>query len=96
MLTSTATTTELPVTKRTANITKGEVVWASPTSIVVAIEGGETKEYAVPDGFKFEVDGKQVSAMDLKRGMKVSAIRIVEVPDKIIMQNIVVTGTAPK
>jgi hypothetical protein len=96
MLTSTATTTEMPVVKKTVTITKGEVVWAAPATIMVRLEGGETKEYAVPEGFKFDVDGKQVSAMELKPGMRISATKVVEQPDKIIMQNIVVTGKAPK
>src|SRR4029453_9800743 len=52
MLTSTATTTETPLVNRTTTITEGKVFWASPKSIIVTLENGENKQYAVPDGFK--------------------------------------------
>ena len=47
MLTSTATTTETPVIKRTTTITQGTVFWASPKSIIVTLQGGENKQYEV-------------------------------------------------
>jgi hypothetical protein len=96
MLTSTATTTETPVVKRTTTITKGTVFWASPKSIIVSLDGGENKQYDVPDGFKFDVEGKQLEAMELRPGMKLSATRIVEAPMTVITHDVVVTGTAPK
>jgi hypothetical protein len=96
MLTSTATTTVTPVINRTTTITKGTVFWASPTSVIVTLESGENKQYEVPEGFKFNVDGKEVSAMDLRRGMKITGTRIVEEPATVITQDVVVTGTVPK
>ena len=60
MLTSTATTTETPLINRTTTITQGEVFWASPKSIIVTLEGGVNKQYDVPTGFKFDVEGKQL------------------------------------
>ncbi len=95
-LTSTATTTETPLIDRTTTITKGTVFWASPTSIIVALEGGENKQYEVPPGFTFDVDGKKLSAMELRPGMKLSGTKIVEEPVTVITQDVVVTGTAPK
>jgi len=96
MLTSTATTTVTPVINRTTTITKGTVFWASPTSVIVTLENGENKQYEVPEGFKFNVGGKEVSAMDLRSGMKLTATRIVEEPAQVITQDVVVTGTVPK
>jgi hypothetical protein len=95
-LTSTATTTVTPVINRTTTITTGTVFWASPTSVIVTLENGENKQYEVPEGFKFNVDGNQVSAMELRRGMKVTGTKIVEEPTNVITQDVVVTGTAPK
>ncbi len=68
MLTSTATTTETPLVNRTTTITKGTVFWASPKSVIVSFESGDNKQYNVPDDFKFDVDGKKLSAMELKPG----------------------------
>ncbi len=96
MLTSTATTTETPLVNRTTTITQGTVFWASPKSIIVTLEGGVNKQYEVPDGFKFDVDGKQISAMELRPGMKVTGTKIVEEPVTVITKDVVVTGAAPK
>jgi hypothetical protein len=95
-LTSTASVTETPVVNRTTTITKGTVFWAAPTSIIVTLEDGENKQYDVPSGFKFDVEGKMVSAMELRPGMKVTGTKIVEEPVTVITHDVVVTGVAPK
>ena len=95
-LTSTASVTETPVVNRTTTITKGTVFWAAPTSIIVTLENGENKQYDVPSGFKFDVEGKMVSAMELRPGMKVTGTKIVEEPVTVITHDVVVTGVAPK
>jgi hypothetical protein len=96
MLTSTATTTETPLIKRTTTISQGTVFWASPKSVIVTLENNENKQYEVPEGFKFNVEGKQLSAMELRPGMKLTATKIVEEPVNVITHDVVVTGTAPK
>ena len=96
MLTSTATTTNTPLVDRTTTITQGTVFWASPTSVIVSFPNGENKQYAVPEGFKFTVEGKQVDAMELRPGMKITGTKIVQEPHTLITHDVVVTGTAPK
>jgi hypothetical protein len=96
MLTSTATTTQTPLINRTTTITQGTVFWASPKSIIVTLEGGQNKQYDVPPGFKFDVEGKQLEAMELRPGMKLTATKIVEEPLSVITKDVVVTGTAPR
>jgi hypothetical protein len=96
MLTSTATTTVTPVVKRTTTITQGTVFWASPKSIIVSLPNGENKQYEVPEGFKFTVDGKQLEAMELRQGMKLTGTKIVEEPVTVITKDVVVTGAAPR
>ena len=96
MLTSTATTTETPMVNRTTTITQGTVFWASPKSIIVTLDGGENKQYEVPDGFKFDVEGKKLAAMELSPGMKLTGTKIVEEPVTVITQDVIVTGTAPR
>ncbi len=96
MLTSTATTTETPMVDRTTTITKGTVFWASPKSMIVTLENGENKQYEVPDGFVFDIDGKKLTAMELRPGMKLSGTKVVEEPVTVITQDVVVKGTAPK
>ena len=96
MLTSTATTTETPLINRTTTITQGSVFWASPKSIIVSLENGENKQYEVPPDFKFDVDGKKLSAMELRPGMKLTATKVVEEPMHVITHDVVVTGVSPK
>ena len=96
MLTSTATVTETPLVNRTTTITQGTVFWASPKSVIVTLENNENKQYDVPSDFRFDVDGKKLSAMELKPGMKLSATKIVEEPVTMITHDVVVTGVAPK
>ena len=96
MLTSDVTMTEYPLVKRTTTVTSGKVFWASPTSVIVTLENGENKQYAVPTGFKFNVEGKQMEAMELKPGMMIKGTKIVEEPLAEITADSVVTGTAPK
>ena len=96
MLTSTASTTETPVIKRTTTITQDTVFWASPTSIIVTLEGGVNKQYEVPSEFKFDVAGSKLSAMELRPGMKLTGTKIVEEPVTVITHDLVVTGVAPK
>jgi hypothetical protein len=96
MLTSTATTTETPVVNRTTTITQGTVFWASPKSIIVTLGNNENKQYEVPSGFTFDVDGKKLSAMELRPGMKLTGTKIVEEPMTVITQDVLVTGSAPK
>ena len=95
MLTAKVTTTETPLIKRTTKITQGTLFWSSPKSIIVTLENGENKQYEVPPDFKFEVEGKQLSTMELRPGMKLTATRIVEEPMVTISEDVVVTGTAP-
>jgi hypothetical protein len=96
MLTATTTTTETPIVNRTTTITQGTVFWAAPTSIIVTLENGENKQYEVPSDFKFDVQGKKLSAMELRPGMKLVGTKIVEEPVTVITQDVVVTGTAPR
>jgi hypothetical protein len=95
MLTSTATATQTPLIDRTTTITQGTVFWAAPTSIIVTLHNGENRQYEVPEGFKFTVDGKQLAAMELRPGMKLTGTKIAEQPRVVITHDVIVTGTAP-
>jgi hypothetical protein len=95
-LTASATTTETPMVSRTTTITQGTVFWASPKSVIVTLAGGENKQYAVPEGFTFDVEGKKLAAMELKPGMKLTGTKIVEEPMTVITEDVTVTGTIKK
>ena len=96
VLTANVTVTETPVIDRTITTLKGKVWVAAPTSVILTLENGENKQYDVPSGFKFDVDGKKLEAMELRPGMNLTATKIVESPRTEITTDNVVTGVAPK
>lgn len=96
MLTAAVTVTETPLAKRTTTVTKGRLIWSSPTTIVVTLENGENRQYTVPPGFKFNVDGKQLGVDELRTGMVLTGTNIVEEPATLITEQTVVYGTEPK
>jgi hypothetical protein len=96
VLTATVTTTTEPVTVRTATVTNGTVWWAQGNYVVLTLANGQNRGYTVPESFRFVVDGKPASVHELKKGMKVSATKIVEEPRTEISTKTVITGKGPK
>ena len=96
VLTATVTTTTRPVTVRTTSVLNGTVWWVQGNYVVLTLENGENHEYHVPASFKFVVEGKPATVSELKRGMKVSATKIVEEPHTELASNTVITGKSPK
>ena len=96
VLTAFVTVTETPVVDRTVTTLKGTVWHASPTTVILTLENGENRQYEVPQGLKFDVDGEMKEAMELRPGMKLTATKVVEVPRTEIREENVVTGVGPK
>ena len=95
-LTATTTTTTQPITVRTTTITNGTVWYVQGNYAIITLENGENREYNVPDGFTFTAEGKPATMKDLRKGMKVSATKIVSEPTTEITSTTVVTGRSPK
>jgi len=96
MLTAAVTTTQTPLVKRTTTITKGRLLWSNPTTILVTLENGENRQYTVPPGFTFTVEGKQLGTAELRPGMILTGTNVIEEPVTLITQETVVYGTEPK
>jgi hypothetical protein len=96
VLTADVTVTETPIVDRTITTLKGKVWVSSPTSVILTLENGENRQYDVPQGFMFDVDGRKVEAMQLRPGMNLTATKIVESPRTEITTDSVVTGVGPK
>jgi LPXTG-motif cell wall-anchored protein len=92
----TITTTAVPQTVKTVQTVTGKVWHISPpNSVILTLENGKNQSFKIPTGQKFTVDGQQVDAFGLKKGMNVTATKIVEVPETIVTQNRQVSGTMP-
>jgi hypothetical protein len=96
VLTATALTTNQPVTVRTTTVTNGTVLWVQGNYVVLNLENGQTREFTVPESFTFTSDGKPATVKDLRKGMKISATKIVAEPTSEISKEIVITGKGPK
>lgn len=91
----TTTVTTLPP-KRVQTVRNGEVVRVVGRTLVYR-EGDKNKEVVVPADFKFMVDGKSVTAAELKPGMKLSATFITEEAQASqVTTKVAASGKAPK
>jgi hypothetical protein len=96
-LSATVTTTTTPITDRTTTIGTGTVWWVSGKTVIITLPNGENREYIVKDDYKFNIEGNaSATVSDLKKGMKISAEKIVEEPRTEITSDTVVTGQAPR
>jgi hypothetical protein len=92
----TITTTETPRTVTTVQSVTGTVFHVTPPlSVILTMEDGKNQQFKIPKGQKFTINGQETDAFGLRRGMKVSATKIVEVPETVIAQQRKVTGTMP-
>jgi len=92
----TITTTTTPKTITTVKSVTGKVWYiAPPSTVILTMEDGTNQKFTIPKGQKFTVDGQETDAWGLKKGMNVSATKIVEVPEVEIEHQRQVTGTMP-
>lgn len=92
----TITTTTTPKTITTVQSVTGKV-WNvnPPLSVILTMEDGKNQQFKIPKNEKFSVDGQMVDAWGLKKGMNISATKVVEVPETVVAQQRNVTGTMP-
>jgi hypothetical protein len=92
----TITTTTTPQTITTVQTVTGKVWYVNPpSSVILTLEDGTNQQFRIPKGQKFTVDGQETDAWGLRKGMNVSATKIVEVPQTTLDQQRKLTGTMP-
>ncbi len=92
----TITTTSTPKTITTVQTVTGKV-WhiTPPNTVILTLEDGTNQQFTIPKDQKFNVDGQMVDAWGLKKGMKVSATKVVEVPEVHVRHEHQLTGSMP-
>lgn len=92
----TVTTTTTPRIVTTVQSVRGKI-WqvTPPTSLILTLEDGTNQRFTIPQGQKFDVDGQTVDAWGLKKGMNITATKIVEVPETVVQREAKVTGKMP-
>jgi hypothetical protein len=92
----TITTTTTPQIVTTVETVTGKI-WhvTPPLSVILTLENGTNQSFKIPKDQKFKVNGEMVDAFGLRKGMVVTATKIVEVPVSVISQQKSVSGTMP-
>ena len=92
----TITVTTTPRTITTVQTVTGKV-WhvTPPNSVILTLEDGSNQQFNIPKGQKFTVDGQETDAWGLKKGMKVAATKVVEVPENVITRQKQMRGSMP-
>jgi RNase P/RNase MRP subunit p29 len=95
-LQGTLTVITTPKTVTTVQTVTGKVWHINPpNSVILTLEDGTNQKFDIPKGQKFTVDGQETDASGLKKGMKVSATKIVEVPEIQVEHRRQITGSMP-
>jgi hypothetical protein len=96
ILERTITTTTTPETITTVKHVTG-TVWAvnPPSSVILRLADGKNQAFKIPDGQKFNIDGQMTDAWGLRQGMKITATKVIEVPETVVEQEREVTGMQP-
>jgi len=92
----TITTTTTPLLVTTTQTVTGKVWHVSPpNSVVLTLEDGTNQQFKIPKGQKFNIDGQELDAFGLKKGMRVSATKVVEEPVTQVSIHKALAGTMP-
>jgi hypothetical protein len=92
----TIVTTSTPRTVTTVRTIQGKV-WqvSAPNSVILTLPDNTNKQYRIPKNQKFMIDGQELTAFELRKGMNVSATVLTAVPETVIAEQRRTTGSAP-
>lgn len=92
----TITTTTTPKTITTVQSVTGKVWHVNPpNSVILTLADGKNQQFKIPNNQKFNINGQMVNAWGLKKGMLVSATKVVETPVTVVSQQSQLTGEMP-
>lgn len=92
----TITTTTTPKTIKTVQTVSGRVWHVSPpTSVTLTLDDNTNQRFEIPKDQKFNIDGQMVDAWGLKKGMRVTATKVVEQPTTEVHRQEHVSGSMP-
>lgn len=91
----TITTTTTPRLVTTVRTIEGKVFHVTPPRSLILTQEDGNRQYTIPEGQKFNIGGEMKDAWALKKGMKISATVVTEVPETHVNVERVVTGKMP-
>ena len=89
-------TTTTPKVTTTVHTVTG-TVWNvnPPTSVILTLDDNTNQRFTIPKGQTFNINGQTMDAFGLRKGMKISATKVVEVPETVVTQKRILAGTMP-
>jgi hypothetical protein len=88
--------TTIPKTITTVQSVTGKVWHVSPpNTVILTLADGTNQQFTIPKNQKFTVDGRETDAFGLKKGMNVSATKVVEEPITVVEHQRQLTGSMP-
>ena len=78
VITATITSATAPVMEKTEEVKEGTVVRVVGRNLFVQLADGKYKKFVVPQGYRFDVEGKKLGVEELRPGMKLSATIVSE------------------
>ncbi len=92
----TITTTTTPKMITTVESVTGKVFHVFPPStVILTLANGTNQSFNIPKGQKFDIEGKMVDAWGLRKGMNVTATKVVESPVSVVERQNKLTGEMP-
>jgi hypothetical protein len=95
-LTQTITTTTTPRYVNTVRTIEGKV-WhvQAPNTVILTLPGNKNQRFNIPSDAKFTIDGREKTAFDLRKGMKIKATVVTDEEHCVIESNKLAYGQAP-
>jgi len=92
----TITTTTVSKVITTVKSVTGKVWMVNPpNTVILTMDDGKNQQFKIPNNQKFNIDGQMVDAWGLKKGMTISATKVIETPVNVMSQSRSVTGSSP-
>jgi hypothetical protein len=63
-------------------VENAEIVYVQGNDVIVKLTDGEVRQFEIPDTCKFNIDGKDVTVLEMKPGMKLTATIITATPPR--------------
>ena len=92
----TITNTTVPETVKTVHTVTGRVWHVTPPNrVILTLEDGSNQEFQIPQGQRFNINGQMTDAWGLRKGMQISATKVIETPTNVVTREAKITGTMP-
>jgi LPXTG-motif cell wall-anchored protein len=96
MIQRTTITTAVPKLTTTVQTVTGTVFFVNPpSSVILTMADNTNQRFTIPKGQMFKVNGQMTDAFGLRKGMQISATKVVEVPETVVTQRRILAGKMP-